>query len=98
MSNDIPEEPFYRDQRLAELGFAFESVLFGGDIRPLTCDVAAPFGFVVDDWPGVAEPQRQPGRATELGYTQRGGPTKWKVRWNTEYMVPMDFIKQFFTR
>ena len=70
-------EPFWEDQRLAELGAAWESEVFGGTIRE---DPAGPEGpLLVCKWPGLENRGKLP---------QTKGPKKMETR----YFIDMHFI------
>lgn len=65
-TNDQDEpEPFYRDHRLAEVGYAIESALLNGTIEPIGDYakfpelLAAPYGLTICRWPG-------PGRGVNM--------------------------------
>lgn len=95
-----PSEPFYRDQREAELGYALESVLFDGMCQPtgvsedsisnrwLTCPV---YGLNVARFPGSYD-----GRPFDT--ENRGTAAQYGLKWSTSYPVAMDWVQRFFTR
>lgn len=91
-------EPFYESQRISELGWATESVLWGGvmwsngasdpnvDTDAL---IPGPYGLHIDRFPGGNEHESHPrlGTAAEYGYTR-----------TVSYPVTMKWIYQFFTK
>lgn len=95
----IPE-PFYSDHRIAELGYAFERVLFGGVIEPLGYYQAAPYGLVITEWPGIAEvgSEISPGVTNHSGSAERGSPIKYGCTKFAVYPIHMFYIAKFFTQ
>ena len=74
-------EPFFDDDRVAELGLAWEQTVFGGRVVPLgDLDARNPLGLI--KWP-TAWPEEHPDLRLE-----RGLPKKK----STVYFVPMTFI------
>ncbi|KAF1347055.1 hypothetical protein BDV97DRAFT_423662 [Delphinella strobiligena] len=89
----IVPEPFYRDDRLAELGWAFQQVVFGGGIAPLGWNPitpAAPYGMSALRWPGgIGEPT--------IG-EPRASPARWNETYITEGILDVEWHRKFFTR
>lgn len=87
-------EPFYKDHRIAETGYALEVAIFGSLIAASGSNPQldpGPFGFSSVRYPGIKVPARdivEPYIAT---------PAKHGVDHHTEYAVPMSFVHQFFT-
>lgn len=95
-----PREPFYRDQRTAELGFALESVLFGGTFNAIglldgslsRIALAAPaYGLYIYRFPGWddlnASPAESRGTAAQYGRSR-----------SYFYPIQMDYLHRFFTQ
>jgi len=93
-----PIEPFYKDQRIAETGFAFEGVLLSGileatgvlddrltevSMQPLS---SAPYGMHIIRWPGRNINAPSLGTAAEYGR-----------KWSSIYPVTMKWMRDFFT-
>ncbi|KAF1354666.1 hypothetical protein BDV97DRAFT_418461 [Delphinella strobiligena] len=94
----LHDEPFFQDQRVAELGAAFETHLFGIKVDPLgknskiatnmqpRASIAAPYGIQAVRWPG-ATPQQganpEPALAT---------PAHWGARDFYLYPLPTSSV------
>lgn len=98
------DEPFFQDQRVAELGSAFETHLFGitadplgknsklaTDMRP-QASISAPYGLQAFRWPG-ATPQSgltaDPALAT---------PAHWGADHFYYYPLPTSSVHRYFTK
>lgn len=86
---DNAVEPFYGDQRLAEIGYAWESHVFRGAIAPLEMSLspAAPYGLERTDWPGSF---RIP--------PERRSPARYGTRWASIHLLRNKYVQDFFTR
>ncbi len=87
-------EPFFYDQRRAEVGHAWESVVLGGRIFPFLNAYDSRFGMCVEKWPDLDEkymvvrPNKPPIPIS------RKPPKKW----TTMYAMPMPFVQSLFTQ
>lgn len=85
-------EPFYRDDRMAELGWAFTQVVFGGGIYPLGRNprhTACPYGSGVARWPeGISYGS---GR-------MRASAARYGETYARRSIVKMQWLQKFFTR
>lgn len=94
-------EPFYSNHRVAELGWAFESVVFGGIVDPLGCFVAAPYGLSIHEFPGLHEVKsknsKYPGIAANQS-AERGSPIKFGRTKESVYPVHMFYVAKLFTQ
>ncbi|KAG2170973.1 hypothetical protein JADG_010712 [Aureobasidium aubasidani] len=88
-----PFEPFWRDQRMNELGNAWEGQVFGGTFWPIGTpeSAAVPYGLFSLPFPGLT---RVPPDDTVM---ERGEPEEWGVNWSTMYPVEMEFVRSLFT-
>ncbi|TIA32572.1 hypothetical protein D6C79_09177 [Aureobasidium pullulans] len=88
-----PFEPFWRDQRMNELGNAWEGQVFGGTFWPIGTpkSAAVPYGLFSLPFPGLT---RVPPDDTVI---ERGEPEEWGVNWSTMYPVEMEFVRSLFT-
>ncbi|KAI5241128.1 hypothetical protein E4T43_05690 [Aureobasidium subglaciale] len=87
-------EPYYNDHRIAEPGWAMETLIFGSTImstvhNPFMYD--APYGLSSIRFPGT---RVSPADFNVESY--KGSVAKWGIDHQTEYAVPMNFITQFF--
>lgn len=90
---EAPPEPFYIDTRIAELGFQWQTLVFGGDFYGVLGSFIFPYGARTSRWPGPEE-------LTERKYTElRMSRRKYgHVRnWQTRYAVSMDWVRSLFT-
>ncbi|KAJ9666926.1 hypothetical protein H2201_003060 [Coniosporium apollinis] len=82
---ELPYEPFFMDQRIAEVGAAWESVVFGGIVNPLREDVDARWGLGIEKWPKYWDDStglnRAPSRRTH----------------NITYIVPTPYLHSLWT-
>lgn len=94
----LRDEPYYRDDRVAELGHAFESVFFSGVLWPignLSSTIrhetlyAAPFGAAIYRWPGLFASPLAPERGTAAEFGRIS---------SVLYPVTMKFMHQFSTK
>lgn len=93
-----PPDAFYSDHRIAELGNAFEQVVFGGNIDPLGGYIAAPYGLKIIQFPGsrrttIPKPGKAPSYERERGSPIKFGCTSWPV-----YPVNMMYVNKLFTK
>lgn len=96
-------EPFYGDQRIAELGTAWESTVFRGTIQSAGAenDPAFPYGVARYDWPGLNRAGYAPGpnpRVRRDGDGERRSPARYGVKWGSQYLIKSKWIQGFFTR
>lgn len=95
-------EPFYRDHRLAELGWATEQLLFNSmhniivhrSIRNASLGASCAYGVLTERFPGVLH-------STHMLFPHlesRGSAAHYGLTRGTRYPVPMDYIHRFFTR
>lgn len=97
---DFEFEPFYRNHRVAELGYALEQVLFGGwygmiamNKSPFQFNLTAPlYGLITATFPGDGDPWNYFPEEMIAKGAQYGHSTTFR------YPIPMDFIHRFFTR
>jgi hypothetical protein len=88
-------EPFCADQRVGETGWAMINAIFGsvfGEIGNNPELRNSPFGLRSFRWPGF---RHMDGHFEIEPYTAT--PAKHGITVATEYAVPMQFIRQFFT-
>lgn len=99
--NPLPPEPFYKTQRVAEIGFALESVLIDGKMIPIgvmdskiqpNLLVSPVYGLCISRFPGCwqpgpAYPEECMGEAAQFGR-----------QFETMYAVRMDWVHNFFTK
>lgn len=83
-------EPYYRDTRVAELGWQWESNLFSGTIVPgIDGPAGANYGFQFFRWPDIND-------STKIkpltSYKKWGGSV-----FQNRYAVDMEFVQGFFT-
>lgn len=78
-------EPWYEDQRLAELGFAYENEVFGGAIQPLPNMKPDPLSSIDSSHPVFV--QKWPGTVSDVYPKRRGSKLTM-----TMYLVSMHFI------
>lgn len=88
-------EPFYRDERIAELGWAWENYLFSGALVPVSIareafTITYPYGIGIAPRMGLRlDPEQAP---------IRGSFAKWGVEWRTTYWVHMDYVSSLYTK
>lgn len=86
-----PDEPYYRDQRQAELGFAFENKVVSGKTEPMMMkNECCAYGLCVTRWPDMQ-------RHSTDGSYELMSAAKWGQRWVTSYAIPMAWVQSLFT-
>lgn len=105
-------EPFFEDQRRAEVGHAWESVVIGGKLIDLSQGPrSVAYGLYTEKWPNTDDtfiklPINEPPLISFQGRglivpprTHIVGVRRRKPKkWNTIYAVPLAFIQQLFIR
>lgn len=84
------KEPFWRDDRLAELGWAFTQVVFGAVFHPFGFNpysASLPYGMAQIRWPG----------GSNLG-DARGSALGWAHAYMTRGATDVHWCHKFFTR
>lgn len=86
-------EPFYGNQRLAELGNAWESHVFRGSIEPLGAgtEPSLPFGLVCDSWPGLGR------HGVQHYHPEPNSPAKYAVEGASHFAIPNRYVQRYFT-
>ncbi|KAI9880102.1 MAG: hypothetical protein M1830_005347 [Pleopsidium flavum] len=90
-------EPFFYDQRRAEVGHAWESVTLGGRIFPFLNAYNSRYGMCIEKWPDLDEKYMivrppLPGSWAAPIAVSRKPPKKW----STIYTIPMPFVQSLF--
>ena len=105
-------EPFFEDQRRAEVGHAWESVVIGGKLIDLSQGPhSVAYGLYMEKWPDIDDtfiklPIDESPLITFQGRGLVAAPRTHIVavrrrkpkKWNTIYGIPLSFIQQLFTR
>ncbi len=93
-------EPFYADQRICELGHAWETTIFGGGkVLSLAQDDRFRIGIGWQRWPGVEDFFVRNWRGEVVPLTRRGGEGEaWRKapKWETVYIVGDSWVSQWF--
>ncbi|THV89701.1 hypothetical protein D6D26_09677 [Aureobasidium pullulans] len=84
-------EPFFRDTRFSELGWQWETLIYGGAIAPTSNRCEQPYGLQIQNWPGGITHVRYP-------TLQNVGPEPPKIieLFPVEMSWVADFFKQSF--
>ncbi|KAA6408669.1 MAG: hypothetical protein FRX48_07751 [Lasallia pustulata] len=105
-------EPFFEDQRRAEVGHAWESMVIGGKLIDLSeGEHSVAYGLYIEKWPNIDDtfiklPIQEP---RLIAFQGRGlvVPPRTHIvavrrrrpkKWTTIYCIPMAFIQQLFIR
>ena len=105
-------EPFFEDQRRAEVGHAWETVVVGGKLTDVTYgENSVEYGLFLEKWPDVDDyfirlPINEPplisfqGRGLVVPPRTHIVPVRRRKakKWTSLYGVPMAFIQQLFTK
>lgn len=84
-------EPYYRGERVSEVGWQWSKMAFAGAIMPMTSTHWFAFGLKITRWPFPNDPQGF-GEVLSDYKNWPGGH-----RWVTTYAVKMDWVQSFFT-
>ncbi|KAI9747447.1 MAG: hypothetical protein M4579_007463 [Chaenotheca gracillima] len=85
-------EPYFEDDKLTELGYAWEQTAFGGRIYSFSNDFSCQFGIYFERWPPGADASLEWGAA--LASICRGPPDRAHT---THWLVPMTHVRALFT-
>lgn len=96
-------EPFYGDQRISELGSAWESTVCRGSIESAggSSHPALPFGLVKRAWPGLRRGGYtgvRPDQTNLEGDGERRSPAAYGVKWASHYLIKGEYVQGYFTR
>lgn len=95
----LPPEPFFRDDRISELGWAFQQYAFGGLLRPIgnfhpnSADATFPYGFFLEHFPGAIKKDDE-----YMRKFQRATPSQWGVTTRLRHGVHMNYVQKQFTK
>jgi hypothetical protein len=89
-------EPFFHDQREAEVGRALETFLFGGRISAFQGRIDARYGLCFNKWPDLSPDRyvRRHGTGSPIPLAR----TPQKKKWQTLYAIPHWWVQQQFSR
>jgi len=90
-------EPFFYDQRRAEVGHAWESVILGGRIFPFLNAYDSRYGMCIEKWPDLDETYMIV-RPNLPGWSTIPVSRKPPKKWSTIYTMPMPFVQSLFTQ
>ncbi|KAI9832764.1 MAG: hypothetical protein M1819_003984 [Sarea resinae] len=86
-------EPFFEDDRQAEVGFAFEQTLFGGCIDPIEADAGATWGLSIEKFPSLVTKKHAINDDPVVHHwPERRGPKAFSTR----YLVRMEYVQSLF--
>ncbi|KAI4724452.1 hypothetical protein E4T49_07813 [Aureobasidium sp. EXF-10728] len=87
-----PQEPYFRDGRINELGACWENLVFGGNVQMLGTPYSTimPYGLTTVPFPGIWE-------WYPSAVSRSEDPTKWGTKWETRYLIEMKHIRKMFT-
>lgn len=95
----LPPEPFFRDDRISELGWAFQQYAFGGLLRPIgyfqpdSADAAFPYGFFLEHFPGAVKKEDE-----HMRKFQQATPFQLGVTTILRHGVHMSYVQKQFTK
>ncbi|KAI9747458.1 MAG: hypothetical protein M4579_007461 [Chaenotheca gracillima] len=85
-------EPYFEDDRLSELGHAWEQTIFGGRVCPFLNDLSCRWGFWFERWPEGANSLYAAN--PRLGSFSRGPPDREN---STYWLIPMTYVRALFS-
>jgi pimeloyl-ACP methyl ester carboxylesterase len=94
LQDKMVPEPFYRNERLAEVGWAFSQAVFGGGLAQLGRNApqpSCPYGLGMVRWPGGLKGER-------ILAKERATAKRWGETYITKGVVHMRWCHKFFTR
>lgn len=94
VTNEI--EPFINNDRLPELGQAWESIIFGGHLSSLGGREDCKYGVGLTKWPSSETAHGINPITRAVVPVARVGD--YEPKWETLYVVPMDFVEKLFNK
>lgn len=86
------DEPYDRDQRVNELGYAFINKTFSGIFAGIANGHPVfPYGLKTSKWPGLV-------KGNYKGATVLASPAKWGTTYSVIYPVEMSYVQSIFTK